>query len=334
MKTNSNVQLASKLYLDDIYGCDTVYGKDFEILPVKGYLTTNVYKLLINIESKNTIKYIKESSDLNNDKFNRYIEDEFNNTKYIFEAFNQLGKVSVVKPIVYFADHKLFFMDEIEGKRLDKVIINLVFFRKRQHLLRIINLCKNWLTEFQGINCQDYHALKKFDFYESEREKIKHLHMRSLENCEKENVDSINYVFNKAYDLVYNLKITQTDISYKHNDFAPWNILFDGKSITVYDFADVNVDFKYYDLMYFVHSLSKLTKKIPFSNGVFDIIRYEMLKDTGISQETENYYSIYFYLQDIAFLLAKIKQGGFRAVLYRYKSKKILNKVNAYLERI
>ncbi len=332
MNLKSNVYLASQYFIGTDYKEAASHEISFEINSVKGYLTTNVYQLLISFDSKIDVKYIKESSDLNNDVFNGFIEEEYKNTKYIYDNFKSKHEVYVVKPIAYYEKFKLFFMDGIEGERLDKLVLKLLLFKRKDELLKIVALCKKWLVVFQEISYKDFYKNIEFNFVESEKAKIKHLHMRSLENCDKSSVKSINHIFNEAYALANKVNIAQSEFSFKHNDFAPWNILFNKEAITVYDFADINVDYKFYDLMYFVHSLGKLTAKVPFSNKMFDLMRAEMLEGAGISRDTESYYTVYFYLQDIALLLSKIKQGGIRSIYYKYRYRAAFKIITKYLD--
>lgn len=328
----TNVEIASRKYVDERYKDINIAWSGISITPVKGYLTTNVYRLAVNNDLINSIIYIKESSDLENDRFNKYIEDEYINTKYIYDNYPELADVSVVKPLMYFNQYKLFFMEEIEGQRLDSIILRSILFRDNKKLQSVICLCKNWLTGFQSIDPTDICESDKYDFKSNEITKINHIHRRSLQNCKKSEVVLIDRWYKKLSEYSNNIEITADEITLKHNDFAPWNILYDKERITVYDFADIQMDYKYYDLVYFVHSLEKLTSKIPFSRGVLKKMKAQMFKDEGICQYTEKYYAMYFYLQDVALLLGKIKNGGIKSYYYKFKYMTIKNKLIKYLD--
>jgi len=332
MKSINNIKAATKLFLKHDYRNALSSNIEFDIQPIKGYMTTNVYKLSLSVGGDSIIKYIKESSDLSNSKFNDFIKTEYENTKYIYDNFNLSESISVVKPIVYYDDYKLFFMDNVKGDRLDKVLLKCMLFREKKHITDLINLSKRWLREFQSISHKSFKGAEDFDFSKSERGKIKHLHVRSLENCLESDVELIDQVFDRMYFLADNMKFDKSDVSFKHNDYAPWNVMIKDGLYTVYDFADMNIDYKYYDLMYFIHSLSKLAAKIPLSKSVFELMKKTMLQDEDVSSEVESYYTVYFHLQDVALLLARIKAGGIKSIIYRYKYKVIINEIAKYFE--
>jgi len=331
MSALNNVIDVSKRFLTSRYKCESIADDELNVIPIKGYLTTNVYKLSLLKDGTSDNYYIKESSDLNNIRYNKYIEEEYNNTKYIDDNFSSNTEISVVTPLKYFDDDKMFFMKEIKGQRLDNIFIRLIFFRNKTKLIFITELCKKWLNEFHKIKPASVLNSEVLNFHDSEYKKIKLIHDRSLDNCAPSEVEDINKFYSKLYDLSNEISLADTDITLKHNDFAPWNVLFHEGGITVYDFADIQIDYKYYDLIYFVHSINKLSAKVPFNTAMFDFLQEKMLEGTGISENTKSYYLMYFYLQDIELLLRKIKVGGIKSYVYRFKYMAIKNKLAKYL---
>jgi len=331
MKISKNVIEVSKEYLQGAYKNTSISNESLNIIPIKGYLTTNVYRMTYSHDSLNITCYIKESCNLEHDGYNKFIEDEYKNTKYIYQNFISNEIISVVKPLIYYPKYNSFFMEEIKGDRLDNVIIRLVLFRKKDTLISIIKSCKNWLHQFQLIELTSDLAGNEYDFCHRELKKIKRIHERTLQNCEDSEVELIDKLYARLHELFRDITISETDITLKHNDFAPWNIMLNGESITVYDFADIQVDYKFYDLIYFVHSLNKLASKVPYNKAVFKLLQETMLEGTDISESTKSYYFMHFYLQDIDSLVRKIKAGGFMSYIYRYKYMTVKNKIIKYL---
>jgi len=316
-----NVRSAANKFFSEFYESKYV----FEIIPIKGYLTTNVYKIDVQVNGSKMSFFVKESSDLNNDKFNGFIKNEYLNTKHVSDEFVINEELKTVIPIKYYDDHNLFFMNAIKGQRLDVVMKNLVYFKKNKKFIHVINLCRQWLFKFHAIDSIDNYEAKTFK--KSEINKLEFIKNRSLKNIEKENYAELLLMYEKASDLLESLEVSVCDFSYKHNDYAPWNIMFDGEKITVYDFADIKIDYKYYDLMYFIHSIEKLFRYYPFKNSVISTVKSEMTKGLDIKEDVLKYYSMYFYLQDIELYLRKMKVNGIKKYAFRLLYKLIILKL-------
>lgn len=305
-----NINLAANKFFSKLYSNDFT----FKIYPIKGYLTTNVYKVDVFVKGLVESYFVKESSDLNNKKFNDFIKNEYINTAYISDKFISDEKLNIVRPIKYYSDYNLFFMREIKGVRLDKVMKDLVYSFKICQFKFVISLCRQWLDRFHDVKFSSDINLK--DFRVSEIKKIEFIKNRSFQNVRNSDYKELLLMYQKMESLLHSLEVPEYVFAYKHNDFAPWNILFDGEGITVYDFADIKVDCKYYDLIYFVHSIEKVFRYFPFKNSVLKIVKSEMFKDISVNENLFNYYSLYFYLQDIELYLRKMKDKGVKKYLY------------------
>lgn len=314
-----NVTSAANKFFSEIYESEYV----FKIIPIKGYLTTNVYKIDVQIDDVKVSYFVKESSRLNNDKFNGFIKNEYLNTKYVSDKFVTNENLNTVMPIKYYADHNLFFMHEIKGQRLDLVIKKFVYFQKHKQFIFIVNLCRQWLLAFHAIEPIENHV--KDTFKNSEMGKIEFIKNRSFINIKENDRAELLLMYDKIEKLLNSLEISEYDFAYKHNDFAPWNIMFDDVKITTYDFSDIKIDCKYYDLIYFIHSIEKLFRYYPFKKRIISLTKSEMMKGLDIKEDVMKYYFMFFYLQDIESYLRKIKLTGVKKYAF-----KILYKMAVY----
>lgn len=289
---------------------------------IKGYQTTNVYKLKFHDGVQYKTMYLKESSDINNELYNQFIQNEYINTEYVYKYFNSSSHLKMVEPVVFYKDLNIFFMYEIKGIRLDAVLKEHIRRKRFNEVKVLINMCKEWLREFHKVD-----VIKKSDsnsLLEMEEAKLKFLHNKFFNKGKSAQLKQVSNIVRELLNLRSSLVVSDIDIRCKHNDFAPWNILCAENEITVYDFADLNVDYKYYDLLYFYHSIEKLSKRMLFSKRFVEKIKKEIINEVNIPADVLSYYIRYFNLQDAASYLAKINQGGLKGYFYKYLYRKAL----------
>ena len=110
-----NVTKASELYLKQFYSDNP--NVEMHLEEVKGYLTSNVYKMTINSGGSKDVVYLKESSNLKKELYNTFIKNEYINTDYVYKNYLRCESFMTVKPIAYYDEYNVFFMQEIIGKR-------------------------------------------------------------------------------------------------------------------------------------------------------------------------------------------------------------------------
>ena len=275
----------------------------YQLDPVKGYFTTRVYRFEVRAGDKRVGSYyIKESGRLTVDRFNGYIKREYDNTRYVYENFAATDKLATTHPLYYSAEHNAFLIERIDGTRLDKRLFRSLFLlRDTGSIEPMLETVMQWLDRFQAIAPITNEPIP--GYHEIERNKLEFLYSRTYDYLPEKDKPLFTHVFEVMERCVQQADVDEQSIVIKHNDFAPWNMIADGERLTVIDYPDCAFDHKFYDLMYFVNSLTKLGGKLPFSGLV--IRRYQdFIIDRGqLSRSMLQYYRSYFLLQDIEFVL-------------------------------
>ena len=307
----SNIESFANLLLKD-YSSVHKNGPITKALePIEGYFTTRVYRLHIyqNYSHAETY-YIKESGDLDFQQFNDFVKQEYQNTRHIYQRFKSNTKLAVTCPITYSANHNAFAIKQIEGERVDRLLHE--FLKSRvdgKKVEQLLDLVVDWLDRFQEIDFDTGNNL--LNFRERESKKMEVLKSRIYRNVPKRDKHRFTNIFETMEEMISKLEVNHQSSVIKHNDFAPWNMIYDGTKLTVFDFADCSFDYPLYDKYFFIHSLQKIARKKPLSQSRIKAWQNYLKIKWGIGDDILNYYKSYFNLQDIEFLLRCIRGNSY-----------------------
>ncbi len=329
-------KLLSKLHVSDKGICD--------IEQFSSYFVTHVYKLSLTIEDNKKNIYIKLAylpKEFEERQRGR-IKFEYDSTKQVYDLFLNIDYGTSVEPIDYFEDEAAFAMHEMQGDRLDNILIERMkpFNSKTLSLLEeSMNGAGKWLKKFQIA----MPIIGNTHTNENELEERISIYLKKVsdETGTLINSNLVASLENKAHKLVSEFSKNDFEIKAKHNDYAPWNLMFHNSQIVGFDFADCEMDSKFYDLYYFNRALNSFKLKpikklsmIKLSKQCF-IEGYGCdsgVSELGVEHPTRQYFNLFFALERVQMLLRARKRNT--GVIGRLKTISQKRHLNWYLKEL
>ncbi|PHS17566.1 MAG: hypothetical protein COA86_09775 [Kangiella sp.] len=298
--------------------------KELDIVDIEqfsSYFVTHVYKLTLSLNSNNKNIYIKLAylPPEHEVRQRGRIKFEYDSTKQVFDLFLDINYGTSVEPIAYFEEEAAFAMHEMQGDRLDNILIERMkpFNSKSISLLEeSMNGAGKWLKEFQA----SMPIIGNTHTNEKDLEERISVYLKKVSDETGKLIDSklVTALENKAHMLVSNFSEKDFERKAKHNDYAPWNLMFHNQQIVGFDFADCEMDSKFYDLYYFNRALNSFKLKpikklslIELSKQCF-IDGYgsdSSVNDFDVEHPTRQYFNLFFALERVQMLLRARKRN-------------------------
>ncbi|MGB0496124.1 MAG: hypothetical protein ACPGJI_07190 [Kangiellaceae bacterium] len=287
-----------------------------DIEQFSSYFVTHVYKLSLTLNDVNKNIYIKLAylpKEFEKRQRGR-IKFEYDSTRQVYDLFLKNSYGASVEPLAYFEDEAAFAMHEMQGIRLDNILIKQMrpFSSNSTALLeKSMNGAGRWLKEFQ----QSMPILANTHTNEKELEERISVYLKKVSDETGSLINSklVSALENKAHKLVSEFSESDFERRAKHNDYAPWNLMFDRNQIVGFDYADCEMDSKYYDLYYFNRALNSFKMKpikklsiIEFSKQCF----FDGFgSDITLEHPTRQYFNLFFALERVQMLLRARKRN-------------------------
>lgn len=302
------------------------------------YFVTHVYKLTILVKQNTKNVYIKlaylrpEFEDRQRER----IKFEFDSTKQVYDLFLDINYGTSVEPIAYFENEAAFAMHEMQGERLDNILIERMkpFNSKSIYLLeKSMNGAGQWLKEFQA----SMPIIGNTHTNEKELEERISIYLKKVsdETGNLINSDLVSALENKAHKLVSEFSQQDFEKKAKHNDYAPWNLMFHNNQIIGFDFADCEMDSKFYDLYYFNRALNSFKLKPIKKRSLIELSKQCFINgygsdsdvnELGVEHPTRQYFNLFFALERVQMLLrARKRNTGVVGKLKTISQKRHLN---------
>ncbi|MFT6733280.1 MAG: tRNA A-37 threonylcarbamoyl transferase component Bud32 [Polaribacter sp.] len=287
-----------------------------DIEQFSSYFVTHVYKLTVTLKDSDKNIYIKLAylpPEFEKRQRGR-IKFEYDSTKQVYDLFLETEYGTSVEPIGYFDDEAAFAMHEMQGERLDNILID----RMRPFSSKSINLLEDsmngagrWLKTFQ----QSMPVIENEYTKEKELEKRVSIYLKKVsdETGSLIKSDLVNALENKAHKLVSDFSESDFQRKAKHNDYAPWNLMFHNNQIVGFDFADCEMDSKFYDLYYFNRALNSFKLKPIKKHSLIELSKKYFFEGYGntidIDHPTRQYFNLLFALERVQMLLRARKRN-------------------------
>lgn len=255
---------------------------------------------------------------------------EYESTLKVYQLFKGDPVHITVQPLAYYAEEVGFIMAEINGIRLDKVLLramNPLSSQTKPGLFQAMTEAGRWLAEFQKKLLVD--SEKKYSQTDLESrldDVLANISKKDQKIIGSQSIDQLKTLARRTLD-----NFTSEDFlgAAKHNDFAPWNLNLTSEGIAVFDFADMGVDLNFYDACYFLRATNSFKSKVIKSDQVIEQCAYSFMQGFGRSLSQEHpvkiYFDILFSVQNIVSLdRARQRSKGFVGQL-----KGISNRVHA-----
>lgn len=333
------LQNAVCLFLDNYLNNDyTVSSIEY----VTGQVLTYVLRITFVTQEKSKIFYLKLGCRVS-EGCREFVETEYYYNTLAFNKFGELGESSVSESVGHDKANLAFFVKEIEGVRLDILLIRSLrpYTSKKSTLIanHYCELSAQWLKQFQKIVIPEHQATTDTIITYDERIAVE---IEDLLKADKNALDKkkINQILSFTKESISHLDKLHYGSAAKHNDYGPWNIIVksDGNGIAVIDFANVLSDSRFYDAYYFANALDSFVDKPFVSKSHLVNLKQNFLGCYGISRQECQYVSPIF---NALFLLKKIRyiytainslpQPGFSSHVRQHRNKALLNK---YINRL
>ena len=309
-----------------------------DIEQFSSYFVTHVYKLSLSINEGNKNIYIKLAylPKEYEERQRGRIKFEYDSTKQVYDLFLKNSYGTSVEPIDYFEDEAAFAMHEMQGDRLDKLLIERMkpFNSKSVTLLEeSMNGAGKWLKEFQVA----MPIVGNTHTNEKELEERISTYLKKVSDETGTLLDSrlVTSLEKKAHNLVSEFSKRDFERKAKHNDYAPWNLMFHNHQIVGFDFADCEMDSKFYDLYYFNRALNSFKLKPIKKRSIIELSKqcfidgYGSDSDVstfGVEHPTRQYFNLFFALERVQMLLrARKRNSGVIGTLKTISQKRHLN---------
>jgi len=304
-----------------------------EIEQFSSYFVTHVYKLTLSHNENRENIYIKLAylPPEHEERQRGRIKFEYDSTKQVYELFLKNTYGTSVEPVAYYKQEAAFAMHEMQGERLDNILIARMrpFNSKSVPLLEeSMNGAGKWLREFQT----SMPVIGNSHTNEKELEERISIYLKKVsdETGTLINSNLVTSLENKAHKLVSEFAEVDFERKAKHNDYAPWNLMFFDSQIVGFDFADCEMDSKFYDLYYFNRALNsfklKPIKKLSLIEASKQCFIDGYGLDLAFDHPTRQYFNLFFALERVQMLLrARKRNTGFVGKLKTLSQKRHLN---------
>ena len=222
---------------------------------------------------------------------------EYEILKSLYAAFEQYPRYSVVKPIACFPEYSIIITEDAEGEKLSAQIK-----QRAKHFspdqTKFIELAKcffstgEWLKLFQSVTQIPRRiALRECGLLESIPKAFKRWNELGINS--RIQFQIIHYFEQQ----ISKLGSEMIEMSGRHGDFAPHNIIVNHERIIVFDFPNYEDGPIYYDVARFYASLLTYTKNPLYSskkiNQLLNIFIEGYRKETDFSSEIFDLFVIY-----------------------------------------
>ncbi|MBV1911055.1 MAG: hypothetical protein KUG78_17280 [Kangiellaceae bacterium] len=298
---------------------DSSEAKQLTLIDIKqfsSYFVTHVYKLVCK-DGRRTRNYYAKFAYLpkGHEKRQRErIKYEYDYTAKIYDLLQSSECFDSVKPIDFYPVEGAFVMAEMQGERLDIMLVNamkIIGPTKPDKLYDSMKQAGSWLAYFQ--KNMPMGNEKRFTS-EQLLERIR-LYLKKVD-AEDDKIISknlSNQLIDKTTKVLEKFQKEDFLITAKHNDFAPWNLMKGEGSIIGFDYADCEFDSRYYDVYHFTRSLNtfklKPIRKKTVIEGCKDAFLEGYGESTPLDHPTRIYFNIFFSLERIQMLLRAKKRN-------------------------
>ena len=292
---------------------------DSNILDIEqfsSYFVTHVYKLTLSFNNSKKNVYIKLAylPPEHEVRQRGRIKFEYDSTKQVYDLFLQNDYGTSVEPIDYYEEEAAFAMHEMQGERLDNILID----RMRPFNSKPIKLLEEsmsgaglWLKEFQ--NAMPIEGETHTNRAELEERISIYLKKVADETGALIKPELVKALENKAHALITDFTESDFERRAKHNDYAPWNLMFHEKQIVGFDFADCEMDSKYYDIYYFNRALNSFKMKPIKKLALIELSKECFFDGYGndivVDHPTRQYFNLFFALERVQMLLRARKRN-------------------------
>jgi Phosphotransferase enzyme family len=170
------------------------------------------------------------------------------------------GRLSAVRIVEFNAPQALLVTAESPGRPLQDLLLERYSVRSSHQALRAVYLAGKWLRVFQDlpIIAGDERSLSN-----EPQELLAYCHERfdDLEKAafKRPVLNALRHqVIGRIERLMDKSSITDRERTWCHGDYAAFNVLWDGKTLTGIDFAMSRLDYAFSDATYFIHRLEML----------------------------------------------------------------------------
>ena len=231
---------------------------------VTGRRRAFVFEVGIRIQRQQFRYFLKFAVNMS-DRQVEYITSEAIKTQQVYDAMGSSGTFQSVQPAAYYEDLACLFLQGVEGRRLDLIILRAVrpAAGKNSYIdaERYSQLAARWLHDFHErmpLSGDKEYATDESVIARAEREIIT-LHLSDPVRFSGTTCRKLRDRF-QAY--LEHFQRGDFKLGMRHNDFAPWNIIcFDGQ-VCVLDFADLATGAKCEDACQFEDAMHVLGNRI------------------------------------------------------------------------
>jgi len=304
-----------------------------DIEQFSSYFVTHVYKLVC-LRNGEPVNYFAKFAYLPKGHIKRQrdrIKYEFDYTKIAFELFDKCDNFDSVEPLDYFPEEAAFVMAEMQGTRLDKLLISAmrtISNRDNSLLYKTMNDAGAWLKTFQDRMPSAANPSLNYSTFENRvNQYIEKIAILDPNLISKEFSCKL---LNRTRSLLNDFDANDFLCVTKHNDFAPWNLMLGQSGIIGFDYADCEFDSKYYDLYHFTRALNTFKFKLIKKDNVIDECKQYFLNGYGFNPSTQHptelYFNLFFSLERLHMLLrARLRNNGFVGTLKTLSQKRYFN---------
>ena len=280
-----------------------------------GYFTTLVFELKFLAEAGKqentpTLFYAKVATLPKKweQRWRERIKYEYDSTETVYELFKESEFCETVKPVAYFAEEAGFVMAEMHGERLDKMLTSAMrplISASPDTMLHAMHESGRWIRAFQTKMPSDDNPM--FTAIELEQRLDKFLKSVADETKGTLPHHFIADLTQRAQQALSDFSPSDFERTAKHNDYAPWNMMYGDKGIIAFDFADCEFDSKFYDVYHFTRAINSFKLKPIKNRAIIEQSKASFLEGYGtplaIDAPTRLYFNIYFSIERVQMLL-------------------------------
>jgi len=289
-----------------------------DIKQFSSYFVTHVYKLVCT-KNNSPVNFYAKFAYLPKKYEKRQrerIKYEFDYTEKIYDLLKSSDGFDSVQPVAYYESEAAFVMSEMKGERLDNLLVSSMrhlFKSDNTSLYQTMNNSGRWLLEFQTKMPVEGERLLDFSTLESRVGQY-------IEKIAQLAPELISQAFERKLKFKTSSLLNEFDAddfiqTAKHNDFAPWNLMKGESGIIGFDYADCELDSKYYDVYHYTRALDTFKFKLVSNSQIIEECKQHFLDGYGLklsaSHPTRLYFNLFFSLERVHMLLrARLRNKG------------------------
>ena len=281
------------------------------------YPNSQIARLKLGWKERDVVVFVKVLyEDLVDGKTNRsdleykeqQIRTEYDVLGKLYEYFDEHENVGVITPLICFPDCLAHVTLEAEGSKLSSLMGDAKVFGKTENfkkLLQSIRQVGRWLHLFQGFPSYTIHTAKEFDV----NDVFSYCQIR-LERLSQARPNEFTAQFCNQFMQVIQatgegISFKNLEISCRHNDFGPNNILVSEEKLIVLDFGGFNYGPSCCDFIKFWSELEILRTSPFISHENIDSLQAAFLAGFGREFDIEDPTFAFF---EAVYLIDKIDE--------------------------